>query len=95
MQLPYFNSIKVRLRLVAVPSTSLIVIFQFHKGSIKTVEDFVKSMPIVHFNSIKVRLRPDVNNSDSVSVGSFQFHKGSIKTQETSESQARTIISIP
>ena len=53
----YFNSIKVQLRLVFKRSYTKRVIFQFHKGTIKTEakEDCCTAEP--NFNSIKVQLR--------------------------------------
>ena len=54
--------------------------FQFHKGTIKT---FVKSccilLQLLHFNSIKVRLKLSENYLPNVG-NVFQFHKGTIKT---------------
>ena len=51
-----FNSIKVRLELLAVFRQLQYFLFQFHKGAIRTQQS--KAIPIVlyHFNSIKVRL---------------------------------------
>ena len=53
--------------------------FQFHKGTIKTIVEGNYRFAIQHFNSIKVRLKP---NTVLISAGSlvFQFHKGTIKT---------------
>ena len=57
MTLRRFNSIKVRLRLTATVNNALIPLFQFHKGSIKTITKCRVYLTDVCFNSIKVRLR--------------------------------------
>ena len=61
---------------------SLIVYsFQFHKGTIKTLQEFgVLQLAQVHFNSIKVRLKPTTADTLSFNGSKFQFHKGTIKT---------------
>ena len=51
-----FNSIKVRLELSEKIDFSLITIFQFHKGAIRTRVDLVTAQNQSYFNSIKVRL---------------------------------------
>ena len=54
-------------------------LFQFHKGTIKTVCTFRLQKASSYFNSIKVQLKPDsvpVPEFDAL----FQFHKGTIKT---------------
>ena len=53
----YFNSIKVRLKLIVLVFYLLSVIFQFHKGTIKTFSLRTQKSTIVYFNSIKVRLK--------------------------------------
>ena len=53
----YFNSIKVRLRLCYCNRNLLVIIFQFHKGSIKTHTYRDDCGFLRYFNSIKVRLR--------------------------------------
>ena len=39
-----FNSIKVQLKLLSVRSGSFCMVFQFHKGTIKTVPDTWKAL---------------------------------------------------
>ena len=54
-------------------------LFQFHKGTIRTLCDNVLITPLTYFNSIKVRLEL----GSQISRGSlqlFQFHKGTIRT---------------
>ena len=53
--------------------------FQFHKGTIKTNVNGSNECKICNFNSIKVRLKLDINPQINQSL-SFQFHKGTIKT---------------
>ena len=54
-----FNSIKVRLKLND-PSAYNIddILFQFHKGTIKTTNEHILPAQADNFNSIKVRLKP-------------------------------------
>ena len=59
-----------------VPKISL---FQFHKGTIKTVTSYMELPVLPHFNSIKVQLRL-YTDSDFTYLKEFQFHKGTIKT---------------
>ena len=79
--LPYFNSIKVRLRRAAGLNPDLMYSqFQFHKGTIETNIVFQHSVcSIKYFNSIKVRLRPSYS-ADYSGIAKFQFHKGTIET---------------
>ena len=53
----YFNSIKVRLKQPASLSRCICWIFQFHKGTIKTIKRYRKLVILLNFNSIKVRLK--------------------------------------
>ena len=54
----YFNSIKVQLKLLAFYKAYFDTLFQFHKGTIKTVVVHRDGHPLRHFNSIKVQLKP-------------------------------------
>ena len=54
----YFNSIKVRLKLYTDKQENATRLFQFHKGTIKTLLIPTLLMLIANFNSIKVRLKP-------------------------------------
>ena len=55
------------------------LLFQFHKGTIKTFGNSATETRRLNFNSIKVRLKLNViAAADVFSV--FQFHKGTIKT---------------
>ena len=54
----HFNSIKVRLKLTGFIQLNVaVLIFQFHKGTIKTVAVADTQNSFGHFNSIKVRLK--------------------------------------
>ena len=55
----YFNSIKVRLKLSSISAlNNYTSLFQFHKGTIKTMSLPIKMVLVLNFNSIKVRLKP-------------------------------------
>ena len=55
-------------------------LFQFHKGTIKTVSQPYKVYNVHNFNSIKVRLKRRYTQIRCIGVREFQFHKGTIKT---------------
>ena len=55
----HFNSIKVRLKLHKSLTLHSHIVFQFHKGTIKTFSLSLSSFQSLYFNSIKVRLKPD------------------------------------
>ena len=69
-------------------------LFQFHKGTIKTYNRQGLRRLILHFNSIKVRLKPLYLALDQ-EVYPFQFHKGTIKTKDYADNLAANLISIP
>ena len=76
-----FNSIKVRLELSCHLLVLLLsLIFQFHKGAIRTL--LVLSLVVCHqhFNSIKVRLELSAEIA-AAALSAFQFHKGAIRTK--------------
>ena len=52
----YFNSIKVQLELVEGSRRLFDLLFQFHKGTIRTTIRLEKSAESKNFNSIKVQL---------------------------------------
>ena len=56
----YFNSIKVRLELCTVIGEGSTSKFQFHKGTIRTESQRGVWLLPSHFNSIKVRLEPEL-----------------------------------
>ena len=56
LTLENFNSIKVRLERNTSNITSEGSRFQFHKGAIRTVRPTDVTVPLLDFNSIKVRL---------------------------------------
>ena len=57
LQSRYFNSIKVRLKQIPDIVLYHILLFQFHKGTIKTLDAKEDNYYDKHFNSIKVRLK--------------------------------------
>ena len=67
-----FNSIKVRLRRGALGTIRVVVIFQFHKGSIKTDTGNDLGALITEFQfhkgSIKTDLRPRLNGKKYISI---------------------------
>ena len=52
-----FNSIKVRLKPITDNFTDVFLVFQFHKGTIKTFQEKRCVAYHTNFNSIKVRLK--------------------------------------
>ena len=75
----YFNSIKVRLEHYENQRAYHIKLFQFHKGTIRTVLPVFLQPGISHFNSIKVRLELPRKTLWLMFI-TFQFHKGTIRT---------------
>ena len=54
----YFNSIKVQLEPNVQNQLGSYILFQFHKGTIRTVVNLIKLSTVIYFNSIKVQLEP-------------------------------------
>ena len=77
-----FNSIKVQLeRAFGTLSNILQLLFQFHKGSIRTLMFWNRIVfCVVSFNSIKVQLEQGIGIDWKNWRIMFQFHKGSIRT---------------
>ena len=76
-----FNSIKVQLEQEVTDSIRDKMLFQFHKGSIRTVSYTDNVVELLSFNSIKVQLEPSrYDRSEIEKLSKFQFHKGSIRT---------------
>ena len=55
------------------------MLFQFHKGAIRTEAEKAGATVAPNFNSIKVRLEPG-SLIGGLFSSSFQFHKGAIRT---------------
>ena len=53
-------------------------VFQFHKGTIRTVQMVLLVLNLTDFNSIKVQL--ELNQAMGALLPKFQFHKGTIRT---------------
>ena len=75
-----FNSIKVRLKLYVMSAVLATMIFQFHKGTIKTdylsVNTSLNNAFQFHKGTIKTEYGPTTLRPHY----QFQFHKGTIKT---------------
>ena len=56
------------------------LLFQFHKGTIRTFVLVVLLQILSRFNSIKVRLEPEALDKVQYEKVAFQFHKGTIRT---------------
>ena len=75
-----FNSIKVQLELrPIVCNENRVILFQFHKGTIRTEDGCSFETLEKHFNSIKVQLELAMAK-EAANKAIFQFHKGTIRT---------------
>ena len=90
-----FNSIKVQLELAGAGSMLGGLLFQFHKGTIRTLFADVSSIIIIYFNSIKVQLELEAAGLNPYLMLEFQFHKGTIRTYLCSWFDWFLSISIP
>ena len=71
------------------------MLFQFHKGTIKTQTSLNKTIEgLNNFNSIKVRLKLEYDVKEH-GILIFQFHKGTIKTGVSIDLPQCAQISIP
>ena len=75
----HFNSIKVQLELRLADDWYIPSLFQFHKGTIRTIDERVAHDKLLNFNSIKVQLEPKPGREPLAKI-KFQFHKGTIRT---------------
>ena len=74
----------------------LYIMFQFHKGSIKTLIPSRWSISINSFQFHKGSIKTHNKGNEGITVDAFQFHKGSIKTPPASEPRGRSkSVSIP
>ncbi len=89
-----FNSIKVRLKHPDFRHQISTIMFQFHKGAIKTNRSLAIPSLKYCFNSIKVRLKHQ-GGIESPKKVMFQFHKGAIKTARNHEVADSVLVSIP
>ena len=62
-----------------IGSRLILMLFQFHKGTIKTKDRFSLLAAFIDFNSIKVQLKLKFKLI-AIVINLFQFHKGTIKT---------------
>ena len=77
--LAYFNSIKVRLKLMSAVLATLLGAFQFHKGTIKTCPYCLSLKATEYFNSIKVRLKRCTQQNVRVCLINFNSIKVRLK----------------
>ena len=73
----YFNSIKVQLEQPILISILCKLIFQFHKGTIRTIISLLFCLVLSNFNSIKVQLELASKEQEYEYLGNFN----SIKVQ--------------
>ena len=86
MSFSYFNSIKVRLKLITAVNVPIVfVLFQFHKGTIKTSWPAGQHARNLLFQFHKGTIKTVEENLYLYLIHSFQFHKGTIKTGLPSE----------
>ena len=72
----------MRLERSGTVNDDKLLIFQFHKGAIRTTYQNRLLQEQFNFNSIKVRLEQQLGGYYDA-LTSFQFHKGAIRTQPT------------
>ena len=83
--LPYFNSIKVRLKLAYIDMPMRAeAYFNSIKVRLKLGLLMLFVFLICYFNSIKVRLKRSRQDDIGTEFSKFQFHKGTIKTPSLS-----------
>ena len=70
------------------------MLFQFHKGTIRTEISLIMLSTITYFNSIKVQLEHLMQRKPK-SLEIFQFHKGTIRTYSEFPYTSVKRISIP
>ena len=78
----YFNSIKVRLKLYEQVQHEPTLLFQFHKGTIKTVSLTFLANWYVSFQFHKGTIKTYKITKTFYLMQVFQFHKGTIKTPQ-------------
>ena len=71
------------------------IMFQFHKGAIKSRLAIEYPSPQSRFNSIKVRLKASSFMQFHPIYIRFQFHKGAIKRQNRLSLSDARFVSIP
>ncbi len=77
-----FNSIKVRLNQKPFHSKGLLLLFQFHKGTIKPISRTRRHREILQFQFHKGTIKPEPSPSLPPPPPEFQFHKGTIKPED-------------
>ena len=74
---------------------SQVPLFQFHKGSIKTLQKLDAIERLTTFQFHKGSIKTQKTMSREVERIGFQFHKGSIKTVPFVGTDSHTRVSIP
>ena len=69
--------------------------FQFHKGTIRTVQGALPLRPQFLFQFHKGTIRTNTQSGESTIGQTFQFHTGTIRTQDGSFKYKDYLISIP
>ena len=80
MLINYFNSIKVRLEHLLNIHLNKIQVFQFHKGTIRTLFPYEKVRYYAIFQFHKGTIRTRFFRITEYRKHQFQFHKGTIRT---------------
>ena len=76
----HFNSIKVQLELSNQKAYHSIQLFQFHKGTIRTVLQILQHTYEQQFQFHKGTIRTIYIRKMHIIISVFQFHKGTIRT---------------
>ena len=91
----YFNSIKVRLERAGDSYVDVLLLFQFHKGTIRTIRRCSVFRNPRAFQFHKGTIRTVIDYGCKGTDNEFQFHKGTIRTSITSKYFNFANISIP
>ena len=76
----HFNSIKVRLEHSCGNIKKCLQLFQFHKGTIRTIIGFSYVYEAPTFQFHKGTIRTEKKKHHLSYLNTFQFHKGTIRT---------------
>ena len=90
-----FNSIKVQLERNVLKDVAKETLFQFHKGTIRTMWGITQHHNQGYFNSIKVQLEPCKVWSVALAVGYFNSIKVQLEPNLLPSTTALAHISIP
>ena len=85
LQSRYFNPIKVRLKQIPDIVLYHILLFQFHKGTLKTQHSLSVLAVVLNFNSIKVRLKLPIHRGFAGDFANFNSIKVRLKLDYPAE----------